>query len=123
MTVDVHGQLDGTWRGSPWVNSDVQGLERPAAWSAQGHGDDRQQEAASGGRATTRRSCSGSCKWWTDAGSVKASGAREKEPGYPGLGTLSSSLWMIVLQQDDWALSSGSQPPTTHAGTSGSAAT
>ena len=38
-----------------------------------------QQEAASGGRATTRRSCSGSCKWWTDAGSGKASGAREKE--------------------------------------------
>ncbi|XBH84002.1 hypothetical protein VPH35_072283 [Triticum aestivum] len=59
-------------------------LERPAAWSAQGHGDDRQQEAASGGRATTRRSCSGSCKWWTDAGSGKASGVREKESARGG---------------------------------------
>ncbi|EMS68206.1 hypothetical protein TRIUR3_34450 [Triticum urartu] len=48
----------------------------PRQHNGSGHGDDRQQEAASGGRATTRRSCSGGYKWWTDAGSVKASGAR-----------------------------------------------
>ena len=58
----IFGDSPWTWRWSPRVNSDVQGPEHPAAWAAQGHGDDRQQEAASGGRATTRRSCSDSCK-------------------------------------------------------------
>ncbi|KAF7023087.1 hypothetical protein CFC21_035687 [Triticum aestivum] len=75
-----HGNDNGNDSTATFQFRDVQRPERLAAGLApQGHGDGRQQEGASGGRATTRRSCSGSCKWWTDAGSDKALSVREKE--------------------------------------------